>query len=59
MQGYLTENPCQSFKRFKLPKKQPLFFNELQFDLLLNTIKEQDIKDLVVFAVQTGLRQTE
>lgn len=58
-QGYLMENPCQSFKRFKLPEKQPLFFNELQFDLLLNTIKEQDIKDLVVFAVQTGLRQME
>lgn len=58
-QGYLQENPCHSFKRFKIPEKQPLFFNELQFDLLMNTIKEQDIKDLVVFAVQTGLRQME
>jgi len=58
-QGYLVENPCKSFKRFKIPGKQPLFFNELQFDLLMNTIEEQDIKDLVVFTVQTGLRQME
>lgn len=58
-QGYLQENPCYSFKRFKIPEKQPLFFSELQFDLLMNTIEEQDIKDLVVFAVQTGLRQME
>lgn len=58
-QGYLQENPCHSFKRFKIPEKQPLFYSELQFDLLLNTIEEQDIKDIVIFALQTGLRQME
>ncbi|NMB82414.1 MAG: site-specific integrase [Ignavibacteria bacterium] len=58
-QGYLLENPCQSFKRFKIPEKQPLFFSELQFELLLKVIDEKDIRDLVEFAVQTGLRQME
>lgn len=58
-QKYLLENPCQSFKRFKIPEKQPLFFSELQFDLLLKVISEKDIRDLVIFAVQTGLRQME
>ena len=38
-QGYLLENPCQSFKRFRIPEKQPLFFSELQFDLLLRVIE--------------------
>ncbi len=58
-EGYLIVNPCKNIKRFKLPQRQPLFFTELQFDLLLNVIKEKDIKDLVIFAVNTGLRQME
>jgi len=58
-QGFLLENPCRSFKRFKLPEKQPLFYSAIEFELLLKEIKEQDIKDLVVFALHTGLRQME
>ncbi|MBM4172358.1 MAG: site-specific integrase [Ignavibacteria bacterium] len=56
---YLTDNIAKKLKLPKLPEKQPLFFSELQFDLLLKVIREKDIKDLVQFAIQTGLRQME
>jgi integrase len=58
-QKYLTDNPCKGFKRFKIPEKQPLFFSEIDFEVLLRVIDEPDIKDLVIFAVNTGLRQME
>ncbi len=58
-EGYLAVNPCNGIKRYRIPQKQPKFFSELEFDLLLNAIKEHDIRDLVIFAIQTGLRQME
>lgn len=56
---YLNVNPCSGIKRFKIPEKQPLFFSEAEFQTLLRNIDEPDIKDLVLFAVNTGLRQME
>ena len=53
------ENPCKGIKRFKIPDKQPLFFSETDFEILLRVIDNRDIKDLVTFAVNTGLRQME
>jgi site-specific recombinase XerD len=58
-EGYILSNPCKSIKRFRLPQKEPVFFHEWEFDLLLSKIKENDIKDIVIFAVHTGLRQME
>jgi site-specific recombinase XerD len=58
-QGYALENPIRHFKRFKLPEKQPIFFTENEFALLVNAIEDEDLKDLATFAVQTGLRQME
>ena len=58
-QKYLAENPCKGFKRFKIPEKQPLFFSEIDFEMLLRVIDKPDIKDLINFAVNTGLRQME
>jgi integrase len=58
-QSYLKENPCKYFKRFKIPEKLPLFFTERELEILLKTIDEPELKDLVEFAVQTGLRQME
>jgi len=56
---YLCENPCSDIKRFRIPEKQPLFFTEIDFKILLNAIDNKKIKDLVIFAVNTGLRQME
>ena len=58
-QKYLPENPCKGFKRFKIPEKQPLFFSEMDFEILLRIIDEPDIIDLVTFAINTGLREME
>ncbi len=57
--NYLINNPCKGIKRFKIPEKQPLFFSNVDFQLLLNVIDDQLIKDIALFAVNTGLRQME
>ena len=58
-QNLILENPCNGIKRFKIPEKQPMFFSEIDFEILLKTIDDKDMTDLVVFAVNTGLRQME
>jgi integrase len=57
--GYLLTNPCKGIKRFKLPERQPLFYTKEDFKKLLDVIEDEDLKDLVIFAVNTGLRQME
>jgi integrase len=57
--GYARENNCKGIKNYKLPEKQPLFFNIEEFQKLLVSIESNDLKDLVLFAVNTGLRQME
>lgn len=56
---YLNENPVKGIKKYKLPEKQPLFFSETEFQKLLLVIEDKDIRNLVVFAVNSGLRQME
>jgi integrase len=57
--GYLENNPAKNIKRIKLPERLPLFFTREEFDSLLKVIDNQDWKDIVEFAVNTGLRQME
>lgn len=57
--GYLLTNPCKKLKRFKIPEKQPIFFSEVDFQVLLGVIDNQLIKDIALCAVNTGLRQME
>lgn len=57
--GYLIKNPSQSMKRIKPPERLPLYFSKDEFNKLLEIIDENDLKDLVIFAVNTGLRQGE
>ncbi len=56
---YLLINPCMGIKRFRPPEKQPLFYSKEDFEKLLSCIDREDIRDLVIFAVNTGLRQME
>lgn len=58
-ESLILVNPCKEIKRFRIPEKQPLFFGEIEFEILLKKIENKDIKDIVLFAVQTGLRQME
>lgn len=59
LDSYIFSNPCKDIKRFKLPEKQPLFFSEVDFNILVSNIDHKDVKNLVIFASQTGLRQME
>jgi integrase len=58
-EGYLNYNPCQGIRTPKLPERLPVFFSKEEFNKLYSTIDDPDLQDLVLFAVNTGLRQME
>ena len=55
----LKENPCHGIGKIRIPEKLPLFFSPEEFQVLLTAIDKPDIRDLVEFAGNTGLRQME
>jgi len=57
--NYLLTNPCSRIDNYKIPEKQPLYFSELDYEILLSTIDNSDLRDFVSFALLTGLRQME
>ena len=57
--NYLLENPSSTIKRIKLPERLPVFFSKSDFKKLLDVIDLMDIKDIVIVAANTGLRQGE
>jgi integrase len=59
LDGYLLESPVKNIKRFRIPEKLPLFFSENDFEKLLQVVQDQDLKDLIIFAIKSGLRQGE
>ena len=59
VQEYIYENPCKMIKKIKVPQKLPLYYSKDEFAQLMKAIKEEDIKDIVLFAVNTGMRQME
>ena len=57
--GYVSEN---YFTKVKLPKRQklaPVFINSNQLSAICNQIKNEVVKDVVVFAFYTGMRLDE
>jgi len=58
-QNFLISNPCKGIKRFNIPEKQPLFFTETDFQILMNAVDNQELRDIIEFALNTGLRQME
>ena len=57
--NHLKENPASGIKRVKVPEKLPIFYSDEEFKILIDAIHKEDLKDLVIFAVNTGLRQAE
>jgi len=57
--NYLRENPCRSIKSIKVPEKTPLFLSEIDFQCLIREVQNKDLRDLFIFAVNSGLRQME
>jgi integrase len=58
-QGYILENPFRKIKNFKIPESLPKFFSDEEFNKLLDIVEDNDLKDLILFAINTGLRQME
>lgn len=58
-QGYILENPFRKIKNFKIPESLPKYFTDEEFNKLLIIVKDDDLKDLILFAINTGLRQME
>ncbi len=55
----ITENPCEEVTSVPVPEETPIFFTSSDFEKLLAVIREGWLRDLVVFAVLTGLRRGE
>ena len=58
-EGYIQTNPCSQVNKVRVPQKMPIFFTEDEFKQLLEVIDSQDIRDIFIFAVNTGCRQME
>jgi integrase len=55
----ITENPCSDVTSVAVPEAAPIFLTTSDFEKLLSVIREDWFKELVVFAVLTGLRRGE
>ncbi|MCX6138899.1 MAG: site-specific integrase [Ignavibacteriales bacterium] len=56
---YLTENPFTKVRFCAVPQRVPIFFTKEDFQRMLAAIKEPWLKEAVVFATLTGIRQSE
>jgi integrase len=54
-----TENPFKGVSLATIPEMAPIFFSRAEFQRLLDTIKEEWLRNIVVFAALTGMRRGE
>jgi len=57
--NFLLLNHCKNIKKPKIVEKIPAFFSEQDLERLLAAVRDNDLKDLIRFVVNTGLRQSE
>lgn len=58
--GYLIKSPTAGVKRIKLPEIQPTFLTKDEYEKLIIAMYEnEDMRDLTIFAINTGFRQME
>ncbi len=56
---YLNDNPCKGIKKPRIAERLPLFFTDTELQVLLRITEDKDLRDLINFAVNTGLRQSD
>ena len=56
---YLKQNPFSNVKMCRVPESKPKFLNRTQAVHFINVITEGWLRDLVFFAINTGLRRAE
>ena len=54
--GYLERNPAKGIKPLSVPQTAPKFFTEVQMKSIIGSIDYQPLKEIVIFAVNTGVR---
>jgi integrase len=54
--GYIEKNPFGQVRPFRIPESAPLFFAEAEILNLLKSIEEHWLKEIVIFAMNTGVR---
>ena len=57
--NYISKNPFKGIKLPKIPKKYPTFILEKELNIIIDSIKERDIKDVITLAFFTGMRLSE
>lgn len=55
----IIENPAAKIKAIRIPEKQPKFFSWDEYKRLLKKIDTPSVRDIVIVAVNTGLRESE
>ena len=56
---YLAENPIVKIKLPKIPQNHPSFLSEIELQIILSKEKNTLLKDIYIFAFNTGMRITE
>lgn len=57
--GHVQTNPVKALKPFEVPQSAPKYLNEQQFKKILMVIQYQPLKEIVLFAANTGVRVSE
>ncbi len=55
----IEKNPFKGVDMVRIPERIPLYFKKEEFERIINTIKENWLKDAVLFTLLTGLRRSE
>jgi site-specific recombinase XerD len=57
--GHIIDNPWRTIRKPKTPEVLPAYFAREQFRTLLAALENRDLRDLVMVAALTGMRQAE
>lgn len=55
----LESNPFANMQQVKIPERQPEYFSREDFQNLISVIQENWLKEVIIFAVLTGMRRGE
>jgi len=56
---YIKQNPLQKIKLSKIPEKTNLYISESEFNSIIEKTKSEILKDVFLFAYNTGVRLSE
>ena len=57
--NFIEVNPFSRLKQLSVPEQTPIFFTKVELQALWSSIEQVWLKEIVLFAVMTGMRQGE